>query len=273
MANHLDFLNKNMYRKYPIHSYSNLKSIENVDVPVNLLTGMSVSAPFTNSLVYISFIFAYSTFVNVVLSDQMSGKTVGSFTVVLTQDFQPVPLVPFESGYSGQMITGELKNWLSFQGSHFLNYDNGRIEDSLVFCYTPPAVRKLTHNDQTATGDISVVGVNVAVTKNLQGLSLSVIDKTKILSHQDNSSVLGNCSTPIITTVNTVTPDINGNIDIIGISPITLNILSSIIQLTTGPLTLSDLCQEKNKRLPPLNTSDDYFENILTTDEPEWKSW
>jgi len=272
MPAHLDYLNKNLYRTFPLRSGSNMTTLEGVILPSALLTSASIAVTYAMSDVYVSNIYCNGNYINVTIRDNKTSTALGCFSGNVTQNYQVLSFIPFISGVSGTMTTGTVDAITNFRGGYTMDSTNGRIEDSLVFCYTPPAVTSLVHDATVTTGNIKLNGHNIAITTPSNVL-LTVVNKSTLLSNNDFSSALGNCPTPIITHINTVPTDAYGNIDIYGITPVAISISNGNIVITPGSLTITDLCQAMNIRLAPNSTSNTYYTDILTTTTPEWKTW
>jgi hypothetical protein len=183
--------------------------------------------------------------------------------------FVPSPAITF---VSGNMTIGRASSFKGAEGVYYLN--NAEIEPSAVFCFTPPGVVKLVHETTTLTGLVTTsVSSNMLQTITLPNTILfSVTNTNSIISNNEFSGDTNSCSTPIITKINTVSPDSSGNIDIYGIDPLSIAISTGQFELVTA-LGITDVCPEKNKISPPTNNSDSYHTDILSATSPEWKTW
>lgn len=271
MPYHLDFLNSNCYRKYPFAAAAKLTASNGVAIPVGLLSSCRVTTTYNKRNVFVSKIIIKDNKVNITLTDNNTGTALGCFNGTVDKDHQSLVYTSFTND-SFATATFGLVSTLQLQGDYVLDYDNGRLEDSVVFCFTRPLVEQLVHNGTSATGNVEITGDNITVTTS-PSLLLSVTDKSLVVSAGDKSSVFGNCGTPVITKIGNVSPDSNGNIDIYGISPVTIAVTASGLQVGTGTLTFDDLCQARQARLAPTSTSNTYYADILTITEPEWKTW
>jgi hypothetical protein len=65
---------------------------------------------------------------------------------------------------SGTLTIGRTITLDNFNGIYNLTYDNGRIEDSLVFCYSRPSIYSLISKGNTATGNITTSLNNLVYT-------------------------------------------------------------------------------------------------------------
>lgn len=272
----LDFLNKNMYRKYPLRATSTHLFTNGGALPQPLITSIQISTVFTQTDIYISKIYAKNGYVSVLLRDVSDGSALGSFSGAVTGQQQVLQLESLVNTMSGSITIGDPAAIDLINGVGYLSTADGRLEESTIFCFTPPGVTSFTHQGVSATGNIIFTGNNVAIAPISPNILLSVIDTTKILSRNDASGVYNNCRTPLIKKINTVTPDSNGNIDVYGISPIIPGATpgTGLISIDTPSLTLPDFCPDKNLLTPPLgDTTDVYYTDILTAVNPEWKGW
>lgn len=273
----LDFLNKNMYRKYPIRATSTYFFQNGQELPLSLISSIQVTTTYANRRVYISKVYAKSGYVSVLLREYATGIVLGSFQGVITQANQVLTLEPAIANVSGTITIGDPAAIDLLSGSGYFSPDNGLLEDSTVFVFTPPSVTSFIHNGDTATGHVvftTLTGSNVLIASLDPDVTFTVIDRTLIQTKNDFSASIGTCGTPLIKQINTVFPDSTGNIDIYGILPVGIEIGTGIVGVGTPTLTLNDFCPERNKLSPPAgNTSDAYYADILTTLTPEWKTW
>lgn len=243
-------------------------------IPLGLLSSASISVPFAYSDVYISHIYCKGSYINVTIRDNKTNTTLGSFGGTVTTEHQALTFTAFVPYVAGTMTAGVPNTINQFSGSHSIDATNGRIEDSLVMCFTRPPVTSLTHEDQVGVGLITLDGENITIAVTDPNVSLTVNDKSELFSNADFSTEYGFCPTPIITHINGVTPDEDGNIDIFGINPIKITLIGSTIQIDTGTMTLDEACKQKNGRMPPTgDTTNEYHGDILTVIDPEWKTW
>lgn len=290
MSAHTDFLNKNMNRKYPIRSDMPCLCEDGSYLPQELITSMQLTTDYTNRELYISKVFTAAGYISVTISSNASGLVLGCFSAAVKSNFETIPLTPSTLQYniSGSMTIGTLKSLETYQGARNLTFSNARIEDSLIFIFTPPGITNISKklpdivdlevfpiiSEQALTGHITLLGDNVAISEQTPNITLSVINTASIKSLTDIGGKVNNCSTPIITHLNTVTPDVNGNIDIYGILPLKINIESGTLDFADTALTLDEVCPERKKLAPPENNSNNYYTDILATRTPEWKdSW
>lgn len=271
----LDFLNKNMYRKYPIVDTCNMLFTDGVEFPQDILTSIQLSTKYGVHSLYISKVYITAGFISLTICDYTDDNSVGCFAGKVLTDFSVLPFKA-NGGYefiSGSVTTGLKSSLLNCLGTHFLD-NTALIEDSLIFVFTPPAVTAIRHSGKEVRGRVTTT-VSRGMTQTFpttESLTLTVTELSSIMSNNEFSGDINSCRTPIIKRINTVEPDELGNIDIFGISPISIDVATG--ELTIGnPLSLIDVCPERNKISPPTNNSDAYYTDILTTESTEWLTW
>jgi hypothetical protein len=279
--NALDFLNKNMYRKYPIRATCDMTFIDGTLLPQDVLTGMQISTIYGKHDLFISKVSATEGYISVVINDVTDGAALGCFAGKVLSDFSIIPFTSYVSYMSGSMTTGKKTSLTAILGTHFFRdeatdsgtRENSRLEASTVFCFTPPGITKIIHESNTLTGRVTTT-VSSNMTQTIDGdiLTLAAKDIGAILSNNEFSGDINSCPTPIIKKLNTVKPNVNGNIDIYGIVPLVIDVSTGLIGFD-APISLVDVCPEKNKISPPVNNSDAYYGDILTVDTPEWRTW
>lgn len=265
-----------MFRQYPLISSSKEVFTSGLPISQKLLAGISITTLYGQHDVYVSNITCKNNAVSASVIDNATGIMLGSFQAKLTSSYQEVAMIPNVNYASGFCVFGEMTDLINLNGSYNVSYESGRIEPSCVFCVTPPGVSGISYNGNTATGDVSFEFTNIKISGVQYGyiLLLQVIDPTKILGGIKNSSYT--CGTPIITDINGVTPDSNGNINLYSISPITLLVDTVGNKLSLGTVedyTLDIACPALVQTIPPTNNSDSYYTDILATEKPEYKTW
>ena len=278
----LDFLNKNMYRKYPLRASCNTVFTNGTQLSNSLITSMQISSILDYLDLFVSKIHVSKNFISVTICRYSDELTVGTFSGTVLTDFDVVPLFSDFNFISGSLTIGTLEVLNSLnKGTYHIRdkvnnkglKDNGLIEASCIFCYTPPAVKSITIGAKKIIGKITTsTGENLKKQITDNTTTLSTTNKLAIQAGNEFFGGINSCPTPIIKKINTVFPDEEGNIDVYGILPIVINVDSGEIGLTSG-LDLLDVCPERAKISPPVNNSDEYYTNILEATEPEWKQW
>lgn len=271
---YLDFLNKNMYRNYPLKARSSGISVYNEQLPDPIITSLNISVAndIGYSRLYISKVTIKGKYISVVVNDVESELALGTFSKLITKDFEVINLTPYLSTISGFMTIGTVESFKQFQGAYHFEKDSTELEESVLFIYPPTGVIKLVNAAISSVGKITLIGQNVTITPTGNNMSLDVIDHTRILANNVLAGRYANCPTPVITKINTVTPDSEGNIDIYTILPMTIEVSGDNLSLVPN-LTINDVCPELNKIYPPADTSDTYYSDITTEKTPEWKTW
>lgn len=271
---YLDFLNKNMYRSYPLKAGSSGISIYGETLPDSLLTSLSLSVPndYGYRGLYISKVVVKGQFISVVFNDYDTGFALGSFSKLVTKDYESINLTPYIPTASGVLTVGRKEGLLEFQGVYHFERENTEIEESVLFIYPPPGVINLVNNAIASTGHITLIGKNIEVSTGDSEILLDVIDTNRVRAHNTLAGQYNNCNNPIIEKLNTVTPDEDGNIDIYTILPMTIEVSGDNLTLIPN-LTLEQVCPDLNKIYPPDNASEEYYSDINTEKVPEWKTW
>lgn len=267
-----DFLNKNWYRKYPLRSTSTYQTELGTQLPLNMFAGMRISTIKTACDLYISKIVIKDNYINITVTDNTNNIAIGYFDGVVDGFNSSLKFIPIQKYAAGIIVIGILPE---LNGTHILSYTNGKIEDSLITCYNPPSLTAIKHEDKEARGHITFEYDNVKQTNFVFG----VVDRSTVKSNADQGSSNLSCPTNILTGINTVQPDNDGNIDIYAIAPLLFVFDKGKMRLTSNDITTQDICST-NTNIPPLyeiNTYKGYRadgdtqKNILITDTPEWK--
>ncbi len=252
-------------------------------LPSGLLTSMQISSIKTHLNLFISKVFASKNFISVTINKVEDESVVGVFSGTVTKDFDVVPLSSTLTFISGNLTIGNLETLNNMRKGVYIirdkenntgSIENGLIEASCIFCYTPPLVKKIKIKNKELVGQLTTsTGENIKKDKSVaQTTNLSITNKMKVQANSEFSGGINSCPTPIIKKINTVYPDENGNIDIYGILPIVIDVGSGSLGMESG-LDLYDVCPERNKISPPVDNTDTYYTDILTAETPEWKQW
>lgn len=276
----LDFLNKNRFRRFPFKSETSLTSVNGQVLSNDLIVGLSLSTISNRSNIHISQIYVRDQFISAVLSSTSNGKQIalGRFVGTILEDYSVLYLEQFERFVNGILIIGSVDEILKMRGGYFFNPQSTALEESVIFQYTPPNVKSIVNNSISLRGRVEFGTLtNLVKTKETQNIKISTTTGTQIASLADKSSQFGNCTTPLIYSINNAIPFkdssndypiLDGNIYMIGIKPIVFygefgepgeessvggTILAQTIDINNNPLTLDTLCTARNKVLPPIN--------------------
>jgi hypothetical protein len=276
----LDFLNKNRFRRFPFKAETTLKAINGKTLNNDLIVGLSISTITDRQNIHISQVYVKDQYISIVLSATVNEKLIslGRFAGTILEDYSVLYLEQFERFINGTLIIGSVDDVLKMTGSYYFEAGATSIEESTIFCYTPPNVKSIVNNSIHLRGDVEFGTLtNLVKTRENQNIKLSTSSGTQIASLADKSSQFRNCPTPLIYSINNAIPFkdssndypiLDGNIYMIGIKPIVFygefgepgeeetvggTILAQTIDINNNPLTLDTLCTARNKVLPPIN--------------------
>ena len=264
--------NKNQFRKYPLKQGSTNCSDDGFIFSDKLVVNCSISSVVGWHRVYIKQIFYKDGLAKIAVASVGDDMVLGCFSGQISEGFTVLTLEPFVRNVSGTLTVAGTQEWQGITRTLTFNPDAAEIEESAVFCYTVPRVTSiLDRRDLELRGDVNF-GVLINLTKisdiSTNTSQLAVISPQSVFNLADTSSLLGNCPTPVIYTINSVEPypigaesSVNdGNIYILGIKPIvffgipgTDGLEPGILHTDTGDVTLNSLCTARNKILPPVN--------------------
>jgi len=278
--------NKNQYRKFPFKQSSSLRSVSGHNIPDDIFAGAAITSTYSKHRIYMRQLFfkagrIYVTIAAISGESEDSDEVLGTFSGVLNNDsfttLQLESYVRFVSGsltvFNSQALEGILEP-LMFSRS------NAEFEESVVFCYTPPAVTSVRDKRNNELRGAVEFGVLTNITKDtdelLRNVKFQATSPESVFNPGDKSSYLGNCDNPVIKNINGVLPfpvgvgsPVNdGNIYIVGVKPIIFYGVpgeDGSIGVNTGGVTLDSLCTQKHKLLPPVDVSG------FTLDSAEYK--
>jgi hypothetical protein len=277
MPYHLGFLNKNLYRKYPLRATSQLMTTTGVELPLNLLSACRITSKIDVLNIYIYSIYVKDSFINVTIAHRRDDGTdllLGYFEGNIDIDYKSLPLKGIVNYVSGYLIIGEKIALSNLQGMMNLDYDNGKLEDSTIVNIPIPLVSFIIDHDKMATGNITFTLDNISEVVGISTISLDVINKRLVQSNNDNFSARSNCATSVIEAINSVSPDSSGNIDVYGILPVKIDIIAGGIHISAPGVEFTDICTSINSIIPPYpEDNPQTYPDILTVEEPEWKQW
>lgn len=272
----LDFLNKNMYRKYPIRGDMPCVSTLGITLPNSLISAIRLTLPTSITSVYVKKVNTVGNFVSISIADTSTGYELGVFkgtasSSMTSLNFEARPGLKV----SGFLVVGEIP--LEFGGSANLNFENTAtvVEPSCLILFTPPAVTSfIDERGSTSYGSITLALDNLSVNSGSNTFTLQVVNKASTLTNADFSGKYRNCELPVIVRINTVAPDEDGNIDIYAITPLTVTVdnVNKAVDLTSD-LEITDVCPDLDKISPPTNPSTTYYTDILSATKTEWQTW
>lgn len=248
-----------------------------ISVPLSFLVGMRISTTAEYLNAYVSHIYVAGTYVTVAVSsvnNNGSISTLGTFSADITSSYQSIPMYPANNRTHGNLVIGDIQSLSVLQGTHQLDFNNGRIEDSCLVCIPVPGVTGILNAGKKAIYKVTLRLDNISEQIENLNIKLDVINKQMVETRNDVSSTLSNCRTNIIQAINSVKPDLNGNIDIYGIAPITIAVSAGGEVSISSTISTREVCPEANQVIPPILFSNlDSYPDIMTVTTPEWKTW
>ncbi len=258
----LSFINTNWYRKYPFKATTDL-SYSGIQLPTDIIVGARLM---TDSLypVYITKIWINNLVINIELTS--NNIVIGYCTDKLQANNQALTIKSLSSvAISGFITIGNIDNCVTPQFYAL----NAELEPSTITLFNPPAIKGIEHNGELMTGIGTIQSSSLAVTTT-NNINIAVITPDEVASRLDRTSQLLTCNNPIISGINTVKPNLAGNIDVYGIHPVRITVTQGVLTIDTEE-EIGDLCSPVN--IPPIDTSNIYFEDIVTTTTTEWQTW
>jgi hypothetical protein len=272
----LSFNNKNQYRKYPLKQNAGFASTDGYVIPDNLIANAAITSVYGKHRICIKQIYYNNNFLRLTIASYFDGVALGVFAGQVSTDFTTLQLTAFERNLSGTLTIGAVEALRSIDRILYFENNQAEFEESVIFCYDPPAVTSIQDRRGNEIRGIVAFGNLTSIAKDTDretgSVKLSAIYPETIFNSGDKSTWLGNCQTPTIKTINNVPPfaygeadPVNdGNIYIAGIKPIVFFGLPGDLPDTTKPgilyvntegLTLDSLCASKHKLLPPTDIS------------------
>lgn len=265
-----DFIEKNKFRKYPVRPP--FTDDLNREIPDDLILDISVTVPPGYQNVFVRQAVLVETEISIMLSAKTGSDEfpIGYFRTILRRNnHTEVSMTPFVAGAAGVIIFGN-NNSLTPEISGVYNFvaEKAQIENSKVMVYSTPSVTSVKIKGNELTGNLSFnVLANVELTVRGNSLNFLATNPNNIQSLADQASFFDNCPTPIIRSINGVTPippsgstSNDENIYLIGITPFNIGVVPGglgALEITTATeletITLNTLCTQKNYVLPPVD--------------------
>jgi hypothetical protein len=267
----LNFIQSNWLRQYPFRNFNGGFDSYNNKLPTDIIVGLKISCLLSDLDLYINKIVTDNG--NIGITFAGNNGPIGYANSVITTNNQNLIIYNFNEGVIGNVTIGNSARIMPKQTFSF-NNTNGLIEGSTITIISPPLVTGITIKGTTMTGAITLTSTSLGINTGSE-LNLSVLYPVNILSRGDLSSTQLSCNNFVISGINTVIPNLNGNIDIYAISPLVIStgVVDGVTQLiiTTPGITLSNVCVPIN--LPPINPSQTSYEPINTIVNPEYSTW
>src|SRR5574343_108629 len=113
---HLGFLNKNIFRKYPFRATSEMLDNAGIAVPLSLFSGLRITTKYEYLNTYISKIVVDRNYISVSVSCLLGAdvSTLGTFSGTITEDYQTLPMQAKTEFSSGFLSIGTLSSLALF---------------------------------------------------------------------------------------------------------------------------------------------------------------
>jgi hypothetical protein len=268
----LSFDNKNQYRRYPLKQSATCVADDGSALPNELVTNCSITTIYGKHRLYIKQIAYAAGRIDVTIASVFDDIAVGVFSGAVSAGYAAITLAPFTRYVSGNITIDSKIALLTPPGILSFNKAATELEESVIFCYTPPGVRSiLDSRGNELRGDVRFGTLtNLTKTTSDKTTRLTATNPASVFNLRDKSSILGNCPTPMIKNINSVfpqpmdvgSPDNDGNIYIAGVKPIIFyglrgdsGVIPGAVGVSSGAVTLDSLCTKKHKLLPPIDVS------------------
>jgi hypothetical protein len=259
--------NKNQYRKFPLKQFSAFQADNGTIISDMFIVNCSITSTYGKHRIYIKQIFRKKNYISIVIVSLLDDVCLGSFSGNITEPFTKLTLNPFVRYVYGSLTVGAIEG-MPLEGVYNFEATQTELEESTIFCYTPPAVTSVRDKKQNEIRGYVNFGTltNIAKTTDNVGKStkFTALNPKSVFNLADKTSYLNNCTTPVIQKINGVSPfpvnvgdPINdGNIYIVGVKPIvfygTQGDPGNVV-VTTPDMTIDTLCTQKTKLLPPVD--------------------
>lgn len=267
--------NKNQFRKFPFKQTANLFSLSGVVLPDDIFVGASITTTYGKHRIYMKQYCRQNLKIHVTIAamtgtSEDSDEVLGFFTGELTEGVTSLVFKPFVRFVSGSLTVSSSTQPETTSDILVFSRDQSEFEESVVYCYTPPAVTSIRDKLGSELRGIVDFGILTNITKtstpSAGRVQFTATSPESVFNPADKSSLLGNCRTPIIKNINGVTPfplgegsaQNDGNIYIAGVKPIVFYGTpgeSGAVGISTDGVTLANICTQKHKLLPPVDIS------------------
>lgn len=272
--------NKNQYRKYPLKQGSDFQSTDGYLVPDDLIVNCTITSTYGRHRIYVKQLYYKNATARIVVASVLNDEILGVFTGAAISDFSTLALQPFVRFVAGTLTIGSLASLTAI--TRVLNFINplaggkSELEESTIFCYTPPNVTSIRDKQNNELRGNVAFGTLTALTKNTDNYNrtteFAALYPDAVFNLSDKSSYIATCPNPIIRSINGVTPypagvgsAVNdGNVYIVGVKPVIFYGVAAdsdpataggVVQIITDGVTLDSLCTQKHKLLPPVDVT------------------
>lgn len=198
-----------------------------------LIVNCTITTLYGKHRLYIRQIYRSGTSARITIASVLDDQVLGMFYGDVTSDFTALTFTPFIRNISGSMTIGSSEAFAAIINTLHFTKNSAELEESTIFCYTPPAVTSISDKRGTQLrGDVNFgVLTNIKKSNTVEKTSQFVATTpAAVFNLADKSTYLDNCPTPIIKTINHVEPypiggvgnlpGNDGNIYIVGVKPI-----------------------------------------------------
>jgi hypothetical protein len=225
--------NKNQFRKYPVKQGMSFRADDGTVVPDDLIVNCTITTLYGRHRLYIRQIYRSGVSARITIASVFDDQVLGMFYGDVTADFTTLPFTSFVRNISGSITVGSSATFAGIINTLHFTKNSAELEESTIFCYTPPAVTSISDKRGTQLrGDVNFgVLTNIkksnAVAKTSQ---FTASTPAAVFNLADKSTYLDNCPSPIIKNINYVEPypmggennlpGNDGNIYIVGVDPV-----------------------------------------------------
>lgn len=269
--------NKNQFRKYPFKQNSSMQADSGYVLPDDFIVNCSITSIYGRHRIFVQQVHYKSTTsqLRITIASVLEELTLGIFIGDIEEGrFNQLSFTPFVRNIAGTMTVANIASVINLTSALYFDKTSTELEESVIFCYTPPAVTSIRDKKNNELRGAVNFGKLINLTKTTdsetKSSKLKATFPETVYNLADKSTYLGNCRTPVIKNINGVAPSLPGgvssvndyNIYIVGIKPIIFfgipgeqsnTTEAGKVGIDTGYLTLDSLCTAKHKLLPPVD--------------------
>ena len=264
----LAFINANWTRSYPIKGGCDFTCLSGNVLPKDVFVGARITTDPIYRNIYVSKVVTNNGIVSIEF--RCGEQVLGAATAKVVNDNQTIPITSLYPNFSGYIVIGN-KDSLDTNQTYLFDNNALLLEPSTITVFVPPAITGIKVKNKTITGKVVFNSTTLTITSDAFGTNFTTIAPSTVASRLDKTATGLTCKNPVISGINTVKPDLSGNIDIYGIDPVVISTSTGKVTISTPDLPLTEACKKQN--IPPTNNSDSYFDDVTTTTQPEWKTW
>jgi hypothetical protein len=207
---------------------------------------------------------------------------IGSATAFISKDYQIVNVTSDTTSFASGFIIIGSQNVFSENFDIVLNENTGALEQTCFMYINRPAVSSLKVRPtsvnvgfgESLTGKIktSLIGLN-ADYNTINTLKVNAKNPRSTMPKTNRSLCAGDCDSPIIYDINSVSPSPIGNIDVVAIPPLYIESVSPGVLSVTTTVTRDELCQASRKLEAPDIKDNNYYTDVVNAVKEEWRTW